>query len=198
MKTLQWQQFFADQSELYGKTVFSVAELANAARTTRHALNTELGRLVKRGLIARYAQGRYGSVKGVEPAHLLPSIDPGAYITGFFALFRHGLVTQAPSEITCFTNRRHHRAASGAPPPWKLRFVAVPPAIYCRPARGVTAPAEQALCDFAHLNLRDEVDPRHLVTFRNLHRLNRGRLKRVLQRYPDRVRSTVQRLLESQ
>ena len=60
MKTLDWLSFFAEQRKLHGKEIFSVAELANAARTSLHALNTELGRLLRRGLIARYAHGRYG------------------------------------------------------------------------------------------------------------------------------------------
>lgn len=109
MKTLEWQNFFAEQRASHGKIVFSVAELANAAQTTPHALNTELGRLVRRGVITRYAHGRYGPVQGVGSEHILPEVDPGAYVTGFSALFRHHLVTQSPSEVTCFTNRRHNR-----------------------------------------------------------------------------------------
>lgn len=65
MKALDWQNFFAEQRASHGKVVFSVAELANAAQMTLHALNTELGRLVQRGLIARYAHGQYGPVQGV-------------------------------------------------------------------------------------------------------------------------------------
>ena len=95
MKALDWQHFFAQQRAAHGKVVFSVAELANAAQTTLHALNTELGRLLRRGLIARYAHGQYGPVQGVPPEDLVPQIDPGAYITGFFVLFRHHLVTQS-------------------------------------------------------------------------------------------------------
>ncbi|MEI6786082.1 MAG: hypothetical protein WCQ21_34790, partial [Verrucomicrobiota bacterium] len=71
MKTLAWQNFFANQSAQHGKVVFSVAELANAAQTSLHALNTELGRLVGRGIIYRYAQGHYGPTQGVEPEDVL-------------------------------------------------------------------------------------------------------------------------------
>ena len=78
MKALDWQKFFAEQRGTHGKVVFSVAELANAAQTTLHVLNTELGRLVRRGLIARYAHGQYGPVQGVGPEDLVPQIDPGA------------------------------------------------------------------------------------------------------------------------
>ena len=65
MKTLEWQNFFADQRAQHAKVVFSVAELANAAQTSLHAVNTELGRLVGRGIIHRYAHGRYGPTQGV-------------------------------------------------------------------------------------------------------------------------------------
>jgi hypothetical protein len=84
MKALDWQNFFAEQRASHGKVVFSVAELANAAQTTLHALNTELGRFVQRGLIARYAHGQYGPVQGVAPEDLVSQIDPVAYITSFF------------------------------------------------------------------------------------------------------------------
>ncbi len=195
MNTLKWQRFFTEQKERHGKAVFSVAELANAAQTTPHAVNTELGRLMARGIITRYAQGRYGLAGAVEPEQLLLSIDPGAYITGFYALFRRHLVTQMPSEISCFTNRRHNRTSGRTASAWKLRFILVPPAIHCRPAGTVTAPVEQALCDFVYLNLRDAVDPRHLVTFMNLDRLNRRRLQKTLRRYPAEVGSVVERIL---
>jgi hypothetical protein len=195
MKTLEWQNFFAEQRELHGKLVFSVAELANAAQTTLHAVNTELGRLVRRGLITRYAHGRYGLTQGVAPEDILSALDPGAYITGFYALFRRHLVTQVPTEITCFTNRRHNRRAEGPAPLGKLRFIRIPDRLYAKPGEHVLAPAEQALCDFTWLNLRDGVEPQSLVTFQNLHALSHGRLDKVLRRYPENVRSTIGRIL---
>jgi hypothetical protein len=194
MKTLEWQDFFAEQRALHGKVVFSVAELANTAQTTLHALNTELGRLVRRGIISRYAHGRYGSARGVAPEDLLPAVDPGAYITGFYALFQHRLVTQAPSEVTCFTNRRHNRKSDRITPAGKLRFICVPAGIYAKPADKMMAPAEQALCDFVWLNLRDDIDPRSLVTFQNLNELNSRRLHQILQRYHEKVQSAVGRI----
>jgi len=60
---------------------------------TLHAVNTELGRLVHRGLVTRYAHGRYGPAQDAAPEDVLPQVDPGAYITGFHALHRHQLVT---------------------------------------------------------------------------------------------------------
>jgi len=130
MKMLQWQNFFAEQRALYGKMIFSVAELANAAQTTVHAVNTELGRLVGHGLITRYAHGRYGPTQGVAPEEILPALDPGAYITGFYALFRRHVVTQAPAEVTCFTHRRHNRKSDRITPAGKLRFIRVPARVY--------------------------------------------------------------------
>ncbi len=194
MKMLEWQNFFAAQRALHGKVIFSVAELANAAQTTLHALNTELGRLVRRGIVSRYAHGRYGPAQGVAPEDLLPAVDPGAYLTGFYALFRRHLVTQAPTEVTCFSNRRHHRKADRMTPAGKLRFICVPDSVYSRPGEQGLAPAEQALCDFAWLNLRDGIDPQSLVTFQNLDTLNRRRLRKNLQRYPEKVRSAVARI----
>ena len=187
MKTLEWVSLFAEQRKLHGKVIFSVAELANAARTSLHAVNTELGRLLRHGLIARYAHGRYGPVEGVAPEDLLPALDPGAYITGFYALFRHHLVTQAPTEVTCFTNRRHNRRPDRINPAGMLRFICVPGRVYSKPPEGALAPAEQALCDFAWLSVRAGIEPQSLATFRNLHTLSRRRLDQVLRRYPEKV-----------
>ena len=194
MKTLEWQNFFAEQSAQHGKVVFSVAELANTAQTTLHTVNTELGRLVRRGIIHRYAHGRYGPAQGVEPEHVLPAVDPGAYVTGFHALHRRHLVTQVPTEVTCFTNRRHSRKSNRVSPVGKLKFICVPARVYAKPVDSVIAGAEQALCDFAWLNLRDGIDPQSLVTFQNLDALRLGRLKRTLQRYPEQVRTAVARI----
>jgi len=194
MRTLEWQSFFAEQQARHGKVVFSVAELANAAQATLHAVNTELGRLVRRGLITRYAQGRYGPTQGVAPEDVVPEVDAGAYITGFYALFRHHVVTQVPTEVTCFTGRRHNRRADRVTPAGRLRFICVPAGIYAKPADKVLAPAEQALCDFVWLSLRDGIEPRSLVTFRNLDALSRRRLSKILRRYPERVCETVARI----
>jgi hypothetical protein len=194
MKTLEWQKFLSDQRAEHGKVVFSVAELANAAQTSLHAVNTELGRLVRRGIIHRYAHGRYGPAQGVGPEDILWAVDPGAYITGFYALFQYHLVTQVPTEVTCFTHRRHNRKSDRLTPAGRLRFICVPPGVYARPEDRVIAPAEQSLCDFAWLNLRDAIDPQSLVTFQNLDTLSRRRLDKALRRYPEKVRTTVARI----
>jgi hypothetical protein len=194
MKALAWQKFFSDQRARHGKVVFSAAELANVARTSLHNLNTELGRLLDRGLIARYAQGRYGPAEGVRPEDIVAAVDPGAYLTGFYALFRHHLVTQVPAEMLCFTNRRHNRKIDRSTPTGKLRFVRVPEAIYARPVNQVLASAEQALCDFVWLNWRNGLDPRSLVTFRNMTTLHRRRLNRILRNYPPEVTDIVRKI----
>ncbi|MCL4180414.1 MAG: hypothetical protein KJ072_22040 [Verrucomicrobia bacterium] len=196
MKTLEWQNFFAVQREQHGKVMFSTAELANAARTTLHAVNTELGRLIKRGIVRRYAQGWYGPVQGVEVESILTALDPGAYATGFYALFRLSLVTQAPTETTCFTNRRHNRKINGNAWMGRLRFIHAPEGIYARPAGRALAPMEQALCDFVWLSLRERTDPLSLVTFRNLDALNRPRLEKVRRRYPQPVQFAIGRIVD--
>lgn len=195
MKALDWQSFFVEQRDTHGKVVFSVAELANAAQTTLHVLNTELGRLVRRGLITRYAHGQYGLAQGVGPEDLVSQIDARCYITGFYALFRLHLVTQAPAEVTCFTARRYNRKTDRLAPAGKLRFIRVPSAIYAKPARRTLVSGEQALCDFAWLNLRNGVEPQSLVTFRNLASLNHRRLKQILRRYPAKVQDAVERIV---
>jgi hypothetical protein len=197
MKALDWQQFFLEQQRVHQKTLFSVAELANVARTDLHALNTELGRLMTRGIVCRYAQGLYGMADAVSAEELVAAVDPGAYVTGLFALFRHKLVTQVPTEVTCFTNRRRNRKSERPTPAGRLRFLGVPSRIYSKPRSGVLVSAEQALCDFVWLNVRDGIDPRSLVTFRNLGRVGRQRMARLTERYPRKVGQAVSELLFS-
>lgn len=129
------------------------------------------------------------------PEALVSQIDPGAYITGFYALFRQHLVTQVPIEVTCFTDRRHNRKTDRLTPAGKLRFVRVPSAIYAKPAQRIVVSGEQALCDFAWLNLRDGIEPQSLVTFRNLDSLSHRRLKQILRRYPGKVKDNVESII---
>ena len=58
MKVLEWMRFFTAQREQHGKSVFTVAELANVADTSPTVMNVELGRLVKQGVIRRWVPGR--------------------------------------------------------------------------------------------------------------------------------------------
>ena len=197
MKALDWQQFFLEQQRVHRKTLFSGAELANVAQTDLHGLNTELARLIADGIVCRYAQGFYGMPNVVSAEELVAAVDPDAYVTGLFALFRHNLVTQAPTEVTCFTNRRHNRKSGRVTPAGRLWFVEVSSRIYSKPRSGLVTPAEQALCDFVWLNVRDGIDPRSLVAFRNLERLDRQRLARLTERYPENVEQAVTELIQS-
>ena len=70
----------------------------------------------------------------------------------------------------------------------------MPSAIYAKPAQRMIVSGEQALCDFAWLNLRDGIEPQSLVTFRNLASLNIRRLKNILRRYPKKVQDAVGRI----
>jgi hypothetical protein len=194
MKAIEWLQFFEVQRERHGKRIFTVTELANAALASPGALNVQMARLLKRGLVVRYARGRYGPASGVSLEDLLPLVDSSAYATGGYALYRHNLVTQVPFEITCFTTRRHNRSRERRGPLGKLVFVCVGPRLYARPAQGVIAPPEQALCDFLHLTARKSLAAESLVTFRNLARLRRRVLERLLARYPQTVAQAARRI----
>jgi hypothetical protein len=196
MKALEWHQFFQAQQERHGKRVFTVTELANAAQASPRVLSVQMARLLKRGLVRRYAQGRYGPATGVSLEDVLPLIDSSAYATGLYALSRHNLVTQVPFEITCFTNRRHNRSRERQGPLGKLVFVCVSPRVYARPAKGLVAAPEQAFCDFLYLTGRKSLAAETLVTFRNLGSLRTRILDRILARYPRTVGEAVQRIIE--
>jgi hypothetical protein len=194
MKTREWQNLFAAQAKL-GKVVFTPTELSNASGVPRQSLNVELTRLVKYGAAIRYAKGLYGPFGSLVPLELLlPHLDPHAYITGLFALMKHGVVTQVPVAITCFTSRRHF-SRDLQTPAGRLEFVCVKPPIYRREERSLAGP-ELALCDFAYLALRRGQDPAGLATFRRLNTLKRSVLTRIMKRYPVTVRQCVTDLLK--
>lgn len=195
MKALDWIRFLEIQNLRHGKVLFRIAELANVAGRSHHALNVELARLVKNGIISRYATGVYGLPAVVAPEQLMAVLDAEAYITGMYALYRHSLITQAPSGVTCFTNRRHNRSRQRNTLLGKWVFVCVSPRIYSKPAKGVVAAPEQALCDFVHLTARQGLNPSSLVTFRNIGRLDKKRLARLVKRYPATIGEIVRKLV---
>jgi predicted transcriptional regulator len=194
MKAIDWQQFLQQQKEAYGKVLFTATELANVSGQERASLDVTLQRLVKRGIIQRYADGRYGLPGAVSIEILTSSLDNASYITGFYALRHHNIVTQFPQEITCFTNRRHNRSRVRRTPLGKIVFVCISSKIYYKPA-GNIAPPEQALCDFVYLCRRRSVVATDIVSFRNLSQLNRDKLSVCLQKYPKKVESEVLRLI---
>jgi len=193
MKTQRWQSLLAEQAKL-GKVLFTLTELANAAGAPRRRVNVEVTRLVKYGVAVRYAKGLYGLAgHAVQPEQLLPSMDPHAYITAAYALMQHGIVTQVPTVITCFTTRRHYRREMQTPI-GRMEFVCVRPPIYRRETRIVAGP-ELALCDFFYITLRRGMNPVSLLTFRQLKRLKRSLLARVVKRYPTTVRRQIAALM---
>jgi len=187
MKALDWLRYLERQWLDHGKVLYRVTELSNVARRHPHAMNVELARLVKRKVIARYANGVYGLPGAARAEDLVTALDPGAYITGHYALHRQNFVTQRPSEITCFTNRRHNRSKKRETPLGRINFVCVNPNVYAKPAEGTLAPPEQALCDFVHVLELQGLDPRTVVTFRNLSRVRRSALAKLATNYPPAV-----------
>lgn len=195
MRAVEWMQFLAEQKARHGKTVFSVTELANVADVSPAVANVQLGRLVRQGVIRRWVPGRYGLPEGVTAEELALAIDSAAYVTGSYALARHGFITQQTREIECFTNRRHNRSRRRSTRLGTFVFVCVSPRIYSRPLHGTMAPPEQALCDLVYLLRRRGLDPRSLYTFRRLDRLTIP--AEVHDRYPRSVQRAVDALVGS-
>ena len=194
MKARAWQRFLDEQQRLHGKRIFTLTELASVSGASRAVAKVEVGRLVRQGVMARFARDRYGLPAAVDPETLLPHLDGLAYITGLYALHRHGLITQVPSEIVCFTLRRHNRSRVRETPAGRFVFVCVSARLYDPPSGGVLAGPEQALCDSIYLTRRQGLALETLVTFRELTRLNAEALARRLTRYPRPVAHTLRRL----
>ncbi|NQT94767.1 MAG: hypothetical protein HQ559_18570 [Lentisphaerae bacterium] len=195
MKAVEWQRFFEEQKRCYGKVVFTSTELCNAASQDLPSLRAALRRLVANGIVQRYVDGRYGLPGSVSAEDLVRSLDQAAYISGMFALHRHQLITQVPTEITCFTLRRHNRSRIRDTPLGRIVFVCVTGPAYAYPERGVVASPEQALCDFVYLCRQRRLTASSLVTFQNLDLVSGGKLQEHFSRYPGTVQQEVEQIL---
>lgn len=195
MKAREWIRILAEQKLAHDKALFTVTELAHLGQVGRNVLNVELSRLRRQGLVVRYAQGLYGLPGAVSAEELLPAIDSHAYLTGLYALHRHGLVTQIPRTITCFTDRRSPRARVRSTPVGRFELVCVRSEVHAPPTKGILASPEQALCDFVYLCRRGGVEAAAQITLRNVHLLRAGKLESVARRYPTTVGLEVARLL---
>ncbi len=195
MRMIDWHRALLMQRERFGKVVFSQTELAHIGNVRVSSLNMALRRLVWEGVLTRYAPGRYGLPGAVQADDLVCSLDPSAYLTGFFMLHKNGLITQRPLEITCFTNHRHNRSRVRQTCLGRLVFVCVKRPVYHPPADIQALAAEQALCDTVFLLRRQGVDMRHVVTFRKLELLNPQILNAHLERYPATVGQTIHALI---
>ncbi len=196
MKAIDWQKTLQEQHEKYGKVVFTVTELSNISLLDEKSLQVSLSRLVERGIMERYTKGRYGLAGAVRIEDLVLSIDSAAYITGMYALYRHQLITQIPTEISCFTNHRHNRSRVRVTPLGRIVFVCITGSIYSYPQENVVVSPEQALSDFVYLCRKRGVSPSDIVTFRNLSRLNSDLLQVRLEGYPTTVKREMKQILQ--
>jgi hypothetical protein len=195
MKAREWQGYLEEQRRRHAKALFTVSELANVAGVSRNALNVELSRLRRQGVLVKYAHGIYGLPGAVTPEVLVPAIDSRAYITGMYALHAHNLITQVPARVTCFTDRRSPRARERRTALGRFLFVCVRCGRYAPPLDGSLALPVQALCDFVYLLRRRGVPVEGQVTFRNLDRVRGSDLTQILSRYPSTVARDVQSLV---
>jgi len=195
MKASDWREILGEARNAHGKVLFTVTELAHVAHVGRNALNVELSRLRRQGIVARYAHGLYGLPGAVSAEELLLAIDSHSYMTGLYALYRHHLIAQVPTAITCFTDRRSPRARVRSTPVGRFIFVCVRSEVYDPPGDKPMVGPEQALLDFVYLCRREGAAPLSQATFRDLDRLRAGVLGLLVKRYPSTVGADVERLL---
>ncbi|MFA5042800.1 MAG: hypothetical protein WC381_08080 [Kiritimatiellia bacterium] len=176
--------YLEEQRRAHGKVLFTVTELANVAAVSRPVLNVELARLRRQGVIEKYAHGVYGLPNVITPAMLVAALDSHAYLTGSYVLYMHNLITQAPTRITCFTDRRSPRACERITSVGHFIFVCVRSRIYAQPAEGVVASPAQALCDFIYVTRRQGKLTKGMVTFRGLTAQAIPELDSIIARYP--------------
>jgi hypothetical protein len=196
MKAIQWQSCLIEQRERYGKTIFTLPELCSLAGGAPLAsMRVQAHRLLQVGVLQRCAVGRYCLPGAADLGALLPLLDRSAYATGLYALHRHNLVTQSPSEIVCFTNRRHNRSRLRDTSVGRLRFVRISPTIYSPPTGSILAPPGQALCDWI-LDLRQQgATAIGQAALRPLPPELRAAAHNCAKRYPQTVRQELEELI---
>lgn len=195
MKAIDWLKNLQEQHDKYGKVVFTLTELSNMASQDVKSIKMSLSRLIDHGIIQRYTNGRYGMTGHARIEDLVFSIDSAAYVTGMYALYLHQLITQVPTEISCFTNHRHNKSRVRRTPLGRIVFVCVTGSIYSYPKENVIVSPEQAITDFVYLCRKRGVRPSDIVTFRNLHRLDLGLLQMRLKNYPATVKREIEQLV---
>jgi len=191
MKARDWQRFLDEQRRQCDKLLYTVTELANVAGTSRHALNVELARLVTQGVLVRYAHGIYGPPSSVPPERLVACMDRRAYITGAHALWHHGVITQVPSRITCFTDRHSPRGRLRDTPVGRFLFVCIRSRVYNLPPEGHMAGPEQALLDYVYMARRQGIRVASQLTLQSSERFDAGEFHRLAKRYPATVREEI-------
>jgi hypothetical protein len=195
MKATEWEQALRQYRDRYGKVVFTPTELANISGHSMPVLKNTLRRLRNRGILQQYAAGKYGLPGAAEVESLVSAVCTGAYITGLYALYKHGVVTQTPRRIHVFTNRRHNRSRIRTTELGTLVFVCVQRPVYSYPHDSVMAGPEQAFCDFVYRMRRQGLSANSLVSFRKLGSLDRQEMECHLSRYPRTVAGEVHKLL---
>ena len=150
MKSRDWQNFLEEQRGNYGKVLYTLPELAAfGGHQAERAANVDLSMLhcQAAGYHKNYAHGLYGVPDEVElPALIVAAIDSYAYITGHYALYSPGLVTQSPFVITSFTDNRRPRAGWERHSTRSSSFCCVRSRVY-HPvnAEAIASPAQAAL-----------------------------------------------------
>lgn len=194
MTAIQWIKTLEKQCRDFNKSVFTTTELASLSGHDRHFLLVQLSRLVKKGVLIRYKRGLYGE-KEQPVEKLIPYLDSSAYCTGQYALFKHGLITQIPTTVTCFTKRHHCRNRTISAGPNTFEFFKPRTAIHSCPESKMASP-EQAFCDYVYYCRNRGLNPSSISTFRKLSGLNKKEIDKILIHYPKTVQKEVLQLLE--
>jgi len=188
MKMREWERTLSQLHNRSGKQFYRVAELANLAINHSKLRGIELARLVNAGLLIRYTHGIYGIPEATDVPQLAAVMDSHSYVTGEAALYHHGLMTQASTRKTCFTNRRHNRSRVRHTPLGIFTFCSVSSPVYTPPDKHEYAPPAQALHDFVFIMRQRGAEPESVATLRNLDMIEKAEMDTVAMRYPDTVR----------
>lgn len=175
-----------------GKSVYTFGELLRLSGLSPPSLRRALHRLRRRGLVLKLGRGFYANgLSSPSLEEVAGFLYPPSYISSEYALFLHGVLDQAPYEVTCVTlnKTKVFRTDLG-----EISYFHIKPELFFgyEVQDGlILAEPEKALLDFVYLARKRGLEP--TLDELNWEHVRVDRLRFLLRFYPKAVRSNIER-----
>lgn len=193
MKKINYYKF-RKQIENSGKSYFTFNELNKFYKNKKSSLKNLLSRWSKEELIFRLGKGYYCfDITKLDYLNLACNIIKPSYVSFEYALNYYGIIDQISQAITLTTVSRHKYFHLG---PYTCEYTKLNKDLffgYEKVDNYYIASPEKALLDTIYLTSRNK----RLIDFDslNLKRLNKKRLFRLLNKFPNYVKESLKKLL---
>ncbi|MDZ7360498.1 MAG: hypothetical protein ONB46_07190 [candidate division KSB1 bacterium] len=177
-----------------GKSIYSYAELMRLTKLSAPALRRALTRLGNRQFLVSLGKNLYANTFQMPALEEIASVlYPPAYISLESALFRHGVIDQAPHVVHCATLNKTKSFSTAL---GEIAYFHIKPDLffgYGAQDRLFPAAPEQAALDFVYLQRQNGLAPN--LDEWNWNHLDRNRLQEMLAPYPETVKKHLTRFM---